>query len=91
MLTLLSVLDGPDHPGLVLDLDVTTSVWVVDADQIVVMDSGRVVATGRHDQLLETCRALPGAGHPPVARPGRLAGLTRAHQPPAIGVAPPGT
>jgi len=28
---------------------------VVDADQIVVMDSGRVVATGRHDQLLETC------------------------------------
>jgi len=30
MLTLLSVLDGPDHPGLVLDLDVTTSVWSLD-------------------------------------------------------------
>jgi hypothetical protein len=27
MLTLLSVLDGPDHPGLGLDLDVTTGVW----------------------------------------------------------------
>jgi ATP-binding cassette subfamily B protein/ATP-binding cassette subfamily C protein len=27
---------------------------VVDADQIVVLDGGRVVATGRHDELTET-------------------------------------
>ena len=28
---------------------------IVDADHIVVLDSGRVVGTGRHDELLETC------------------------------------
>jgi ATP-binding cassette, subfamily B, multidrug efflux pump len=28
---------------------------IVDADQIVVLDEGRVVGTGRHDELLETC------------------------------------
>ncbi len=27
---------------------------VVDADQIVVLEGGRVVAVGRHDELLET-------------------------------------
>jgi len=28
---------------------------IVDADHIVVLDAGRVVGTGRHDELLETC------------------------------------
>ncbi len=28
---------------------------IVDADHVVVLDSGRVVGTGRHDELLETC------------------------------------
>jgi ATP-binding cassette subfamily B protein len=28
---------------------------IVDADQIVVLDAGRVVGIGRHDELLETC------------------------------------
>jgi ATP-binding cassette subfamily B protein len=28
---------------------------IVDADHIVVLDDGRVVGTGRHDELLETC------------------------------------
>jgi ATP-binding cassette subfamily B protein len=28
---------------------------IIDADHIVVLDSGRVVGTGRHDELLETC------------------------------------
>lgn len=28
---------------------------VVNADQIVVLDDGRVVACGKHDQLRETC------------------------------------
>ncbi|KQX61684.1 ABC transporter ATP-binding protein [Angustibacter sp. Root456] len=28
---------------------------IIDADQVVVLDSGRVVGIGRHDELLETC------------------------------------
>jgi ATP-binding cassette subfamily B protein len=28
---------------------------IVDADQIIVLDDGKVVGTGTHDQLLETC------------------------------------
>ena len=28
---------------------------IIDADHIVVLDDGRVVGTGRHDELLETC------------------------------------
>ena len=28
---------------------------IIDADHIVVLDDGRVVGAGRHDELLETC------------------------------------
>ena len=32
---------------------------IVDADHIVVLDDGRVVGSGTHEELLETCRDLP--------------------------------
>jgi len=28
---------------------------IIDADQIVVLDRGRIVGLGRHDELVETC------------------------------------
>ena len=28
---------------------------IVDADEIVVLEAGKVVGRGRHDELLETC------------------------------------
>jgi ATP-binding cassette subfamily B protein/ATP-binding cassette subfamily C protein len=40
---------------------------VVDADQIVVMEGGRVVAVGRHDELTETTELYRRAGHQPAA------------------------
>lgn len=43
---------------------------VVDADQIVVLDAGRVVAVGPHAELDPDQSALPGTGRAPVA--GRL-------------------
>ena len=43
---------------------------VVDADQIVVLDGGRVVAVGTHARTDRHQPALPGARHPPAA--GRL-------------------
>ncbi|MGD8201686.1 ABC transporter ATP-binding protein [Ornithinimicrobium sp. W1679] len=44
---------------------------VVDADQIVVLDAGRVVGTGTHDELLATCPT-----YREIARSQELAGVT---------------
>ena len=53
---------------------------VVDADQIVVLDAGRVAATGTHAELLDSQRALPRARPAPAARV--TAGRTASPAPP---------
>ena len=43
----------PERPTTLIVSQRTSS--IMDADQIIVLDDGRVVGTGRHDDLLETC------------------------------------
>jgi ABC-type multidrug transport system fused ATPase/permease subunit len=43
----------PDHPTVFLVAQRTSAVR--NADQIVVLDEGRVVGLGTHEQLLDTC------------------------------------